>query len=549
MLGIWLLLASLGCRDKSEPPTSSPVETTDTGAPGGDSDEPGDDTGEAPEPPCSGCLADAAALFVCAGGDDAGEGSLDDPFASLGAAIAASRGADAPGQIFIDAGTYDAGVALDAGDGGLQIEGCGSAQTSLAAGDGDNAAVELAGAAGVRLAGLTLLGGARGLLLWDSASAEVQDLVIDGGPNVGVLLDSGSGLIASDMHLLDPVADTAGDFGYGLVAQGGSTVYMDSGEVQGANTVGVLALGPGTLIELVGVEISDTSTDAGGAFGRGVMVQDGASASLTDSAVYDSADAGVFAAGAAALALDGCTVDQVATSLDPDSGEETGGDGVVALGAGGGSAASSATSSTVSLTDTTLSNTARAGAVLEGVTVVALSEVSLEENGYTVDDASIFLQGGTTYKDGEAPGVYEDEGSTLGVNEEPLPEVSRVAVEPTLYKGDVDAEGVLDFGYGTVSGPCEGEVFLYLAADGGFAGDGACPVELSGYEYDIAFTFTGELEGNTASGTMTLDDGGETSAITGTQGKSGAIVISFDITWSLPEGELRVHGQLITNPQ
>lgn len=326
-------------------------------------------------PPCAGAtwgfIADPNnSLHVATTGDDDGEGTAADPFLTLGHAIHASRASGVTKKIALHPGTFDGGVALlkvapsSTTDNGLTIHGCSEAEVTVdePSGGSGSPILEVDAALNVSLRGFTLSGGRRTMEVHSGATVAVRDVDVTGGKRQGIFVDgSATTLSLADVRVIDPVVD-GGAYGWGIGVQDGS-LEMLRGSVSGAVEAGIFADGA-TLVDLDSVDVSDTTANSSGYYGRGIQLQAVATASVVGGDVTGNVDAGVFASEVADLVLDSIHVDGPVGGIIPGSSETTG-DGVVVTRAGSASAPSNFL---VDIDDVDVTDPDRAGIVLDGVT-------------------------------------------------------------------------------------------------------------------------------------------------------------------------------------
>lgn len=354
-----------------------------------------DDTDGASDPCVTACSWPVgAALYVCDGGSDQGDGSAAAPFATVLRGVEASREAGAPSTVRIGAGRFDASLWLagsledGASDDGLELRGCGVEQTTLVASDPEAHVLRASAVDDLTVADLTLEGGRRSLWLWQGTTAALDHVAVDGASRVGVVVAGPATRIsASALDVRGPLTE-AGAYGYGIAVQDGR-LEMTGGSVQGATAVGILVSGVGDGsggAVLTDVSVSGTASDAAGRLGRGVMAQERTVLDVSGGSYVDNADAGIFALRATWLGVDGATVTSTRAALTV-AGEPTG-DGIVAT---RGDSEFAVSQFSVSIQRATVTDSARSGVLLSGVTLTALSGNALTGN-LEIDGAQVFTQ-------------------------------------------------------------------------------------------------------------------------------------------------------------
>ena len=371
-----------------------------------DDDDSGDDT-----PPCGdggwGEIGDPDnALHVRDdGSDDTGDGSMSAPFASLLAAIAASRESGASKLIAVGPGTFETNVQLwqDAGSGatddGLVIEGCGADETVL---DGGTAAtatdpvIFVTDAQDVRLAGFATEGGHRALWIWNEADVTIELVDVRHSARLGIII-GGWDCFASLDHVTvsDTVVETDGgvEYGYGISVQD-ATVEMTDVAISGSTMVGLLVdVGIVTATRLA---IDGTAATSDGYLGRGMQIQNDAFVDVRDSDIgvlAPNSDAGIFAQAPYALYVDNTDIDGTATGElfgESCAGTECPGEGIVVT---QGDLGQDPSSFNAYLTNNTITNCTRAGVVIDSVAADLAGNTADDSNGYNDGTSSIYMQG------------------------------------------------------------------------------------------------------------------------------------------------------------
>lgn len=140
-------------------------------------------------------------------------------------------------------------------------------------------------------------GGGDGVLAIDGGVVQLADSVVVANTASGVLA-RGAGtrveLTRCEVARTSPGADADGA-GYGLVAQEGASVVASSTSIRGNAGAGVHGAGVGTTVALTGCLVRGTEPNGLGTHGRGVNIQQGASATLSGVTIEGSRDIGLFA--------------------------------------------------------------------------------------------------------------------------------------------------------------------------------------------------------------------------------------------------------------
>ena len=320
--------------------------------------------GSDPEPPCAGSWGNitdpAGAVHVREGGDDRGEGTEEDPVASLSAALDLTRGGSLS-RIVVGEGTFEAQLELAAdppgagSDNGLVLEGCGPELTRLIPADADAPVVRVTEAEAVELRGFEVSGGRRAVWFWSGADVRVEDLIVDQPELTGFVVDGPSTFgTFKDVEVRDP-RPYNGDIAYGMAVSGASVRWIGGG-VSRAIGAAVVVDGSDARFTAQNVSINDSAATAGGAFGRGLQVQGFASATVADSDFAGHADVALFGLRAADLDVEASTF------------RDIGSDAIVATGIDADGRRVDPSTFATSLLGNSVDGASRAGIVLERVT-------------------------------------------------------------------------------------------------------------------------------------------------------------------------------------
>lgn len=374
-------------------------------------DDTGDDDSEEIAPPCAGeswGLIDPAgveaAIHVRASGSDDGDGSLEAPLLTLGAAVELARQRDAADRrIAVGPGTFPANLDLEAedldgkGDDGLVIEGCSIDETIVEAADGARPVLRATEAADLRLEGMTLQGGRRTLWFWGGATASIETVLVTGGSRQGIIIEGGDTLLPdeptttvelTEVEVRDVVTESGGDgdVGYGIYVAS-AVLEMTGGGVKDCGVVGIY--GHQAEMTLTGVAVTGTAADGDGYLGRGIHLQELSEAVLTDCTLEGNADAGLFSLRSLWVELDGLTVDATTAAELPDDPGQSG-DGIVLT---VGDQALDPALLVCTLADNEVTASARSGILIEGVSADLQGNVAGADNGLSVGGTAILVQG------------------------------------------------------------------------------------------------------------------------------------------------------------
>jgi hypothetical protein len=229
-------------------------------------------------PPCgAGRFADdlptaASIIYVDDEASAPGDGSEGAPFATLEDAVAA---ADTGDVIALSRGTHEAELIRPRA--GVTLHGACVEETTVSAPSPDTTGATIVAAAdGVVLRNLRITGPRVGVLA--TADVQLESVLIEGPRSGGVVTQAS---VAGQRVVVRDVMPEAGSTGgEGIVAIRGGQVELESVVLERTEALGVLGLSTGTQITLRRVRIADV-----GGLGRGIELQDGASASLTEVAM------------------------------------------------------------------------------------------------------------------------------------------------------------------------------------------------------------------------------------------------------------------------
>ncbi len=229
-------------------------------------------------------------------GSTSGDGTEARPFGSIGDAIGV---ATEDAVLALARGTYDGAVALSAG---LALWGACAAETTLVATVSSDTAgiVTIAGSTG-ELRNLTIgPSPRRGVLVsGPSASVKLEGVLIDGARTHGVLAASGAHIEARAVMIRNTQPNIAGALGIGLEVARGATADFVRAVITRNHDLGVFAIGSGSMVSMTGVVVSDTRAETRrSTFGRGVNIEEGASAQIRASVVDRNHEVAVFVSGA-----------------------------------------------------------------------------------------------------------------------------------------------------------------------------------------------------------------------------------------------------------
>lgn len=289
--------------------------------------------------PCAGgswgaILEPEASLHVAEGGT--GDGSYEAPLGDLEEALALAA-AGTTRRVAVWPGSYTAElyVGPDAADGsqtydGLALEGCSSEEVTVAAVADDRPVIKVTSARDVRVAGLRLSGGQRGLWVSGAEGVELADVGIEDALVAGVVFDGPITLVdIQGMEVRDTRAEAldSGEVGYGVVIEEAAVTWSGGG-IWNSTTAGLLVhSGRVTLEDLT---VDGTRARSDGSLGRGIHIQGTEpTLSMSGGQITDSVDAGLFALRPSLLQLSGVTIRGLQSGV---VGEVTSGDGIAVSG-------------------------------------------------------------------------------------------------------------------------------------------------------------------------------------------------------------------------
>jgi hypothetical protein len=263
------------------------------------------------------------------------------------------------------------------------------------------------------------LTGGRGASISLGSQVHLERAVIIDNQELGVLVGhDGTSLVLLDSEIRDTVTDAGGGFGSGLHVQEGAEALVERSLITGNHTVGVVAAHDGTRVELVDCEVSGTLPGADGSFGRGGEVAAGATLISDQTNWLHNHEVGVMVehAGSGATFVGG----EVRGTLD--STELLGGMGIVA-----------AEDATVVAGGLRISGGAAPGIFVTQDGVLACTDCDLSGNafgGAVVLDGELLLDGGVV----EASPPHPEYGGGVGLFAWGRWGAPRVTVEGTSFR-------------------------------------------------------------------------------------------------------------------
>lgn len=363
----FLALALAGCGADSAPVDTFDPEDT------GLQDTDIDDTDTGPrDGPCAdggwGAITDPAnAVHVRGDGSPLGDGTAGAPFASIDDALEQLSDPEVP-HLALGPGSYTANLAWDRN---LVLEGCSADETVLRAADGAAPTLSVTLDAGERatIAGLTLQGGHRGLVLDSDGEVEVHSVRITHATRVGVLARGFGDFLLHDLQVLDVEPDEEG-YGWGVALVEPGFFHVVDAEIIEANEYGLLA--DHAIVDLDNIIIDGTDLGVAGNAGRGMHLQD-TGGSVTGGQITASHDAGLFALRPLGFVVMGIIIDGTDLGILPT------GDGMVFT---DGLTAPSPFRDAylVTVQDAVITNSARMGILLSGQILAVLNGNTMSGN-------------------------------------------------------------------------------------------------------------------------------------------------------------------------
>lgn len=160
----------------------------------------------------------------------------------------------------------------------------------------------------------SVVGYGRGLNVELEASAVVEDAAIVQNRELGVFASVGATISLSRVVVRGTLLNPAGEQGTAVHALSGAKITVESSALVENHDQAVFAEEAGSEVSVVGSLLAGTLPGTDGTLGRGVTVLDGASVDLTGSTILENREAGVYALGAQTrVALTSCLVRDTAT--------------------------------------------------------------------------------------------------------------------------------------------------------------------------------------------------------------------------------------------
>lgn len=269
---------------------------------------------------------------------------------------------------------------------------------------------------GVRLSGLTVIGGAPGISLTASAevSVSVEDVSVTGSGSYGIYVAGPVVLSADELTVSDTLSAGDGSLGRGLSVQGKAVVVLSSSSLLRNHEVGAFA--DDSSLEFSDSFVTDTASTALGYFGRGVHVQGGAFLVGSNLTVSGSHDSGISVLNSSLDLSASAVSGTVLAPLSDGSGQS--GDGI-ALFLGSEAPTPGAT---ITVRSTTVSGNQRAGVLTDGVSAT-LDTVDVHDNVYSLvsqDSGELVGTESCTVGPDQTDGQNLPDDAALSIYDEPM---------------------------------------------------------------------------------------------------------------------------------
>jgi hypothetical protein len=235
-----------------------------------------------------------------------GDGTALRPFATIDAALhAISNGHVDSHRIALWPGVYSAtSIGLFGEGDSVEVVGCGSTQVILDGVAGEPVVHVRRGS--LELSGVTLSGGTHGLVAEAGANVSLVDVAVEGSADAA-LVASGAGVFAA---LQDVSIDGVGGAGVVVVD---AQVALSGVEISRATGFGLVV--GGGVITGDQIWIDDTQAGLMSAVGRGMQLQGGADAVLSDLTIHRSRDTGLMVINAGDVDIDGIWIDDTQAGI------------------------------------------------------------------------------------------------------------------------------------------------------------------------------------------------------------------------------------------
>ena len=238
-------------------------------------------------------------LYLSPDGTADGAGTRESPRLLSSAAVRAAQ----DGILALSVGSHNSAVRLDRHV--ALIGACVTATTLTTDQPSETLGlVDISPNGAVRVSNLTISGPRPGIWVRGEVEAphEIEAVTITGTPVYGIILDSPQVTNLRRLRIHDTVARASTrTLGRGLELQNGARAMVEGLAIERVREVGIVLSGAGSTLEAAALTIEETQPrDTDAAFGRGMVVNAGAAATLRDTLVRDNRDVGVSISGAGA---------------------------------------------------------------------------------------------------------------------------------------------------------------------------------------------------------------------------------------------------------
>jgi hypothetical protein len=263
-------------------------------------------------------LPTSGVLYVLAGATS-GDGSEALPFGTIAEATAVAISGDV---IAVGAGDYSEEVTVPAG---VTLRGACATRTVLSSSSfAMERGVITVGGPDVTLRDLSVgESGRPGIWIGDGATAQVEGVIVDRAFGLAVMVVLGGRMTASRIIVRDTEGLPGGSFGRGLNVEGGGVAEVSESLFERNRENAVAAASAGSIVRLDDCVVRDTQSDNRGLTGRGLNVQDEASAEASRTVFEQNRGAGILVGRlGATLTLDQVVVrDTNGQALDGEDGD------------------------------------------------------------------------------------------------------------------------------------------------------------------------------------------------------------------------------------
>lgn len=245
-------------------------------------------------------LPTSGVLYVLAGATS-GDGSEALPFGTIAEATAIASPGD---MIAVGAGEYPGAVTVPSG---VTLRGACAARTTLSSSTfAMTAGVITVGGPDVTLRDLSVGASARpGIWVGRDAVAHIESVIVERAFGLGVMVALGGRMTASRIIVRETESLPEGSFGRGLDVEAGGVAEVSESLFERNHEHGVAAGLPGSSVRLSDCVVRDTQSDNTGLLGRGLNVQDTANGEAYRTVFEGNHGSGVFVGrGGATLVLD-----------------------------------------------------------------------------------------------------------------------------------------------------------------------------------------------------------------------------------------------------